>query len=115
MAAPPTAALRPRPATRDVEPRAALRWAIRAFLAWFLVYLVLQGQDGYFAITVDRVESLWVKLTFLNVPLQLALSLAAIACASSARPRALRTGLALAALNGLLIAGHVALSVATAA
>ena len=48
---------------------------LRGFLIWFVVYMVLQGQDGFFAVTVDRVQSVWVKLIFLNIPVQLILTI----------------------------------------
>ena len=109
-------------ATRDTAPpspgsssqREVLNWLIRAFLAWIFVYLLVQGQDGFFARTVDRIEALWVKLIFLNIPVQVLLTLAANVCAGSERPAALRVGLCLAALNALLISVHIILSVATA-
>ena len=50
---------------------------LRGFLIWFVVYMVLQGQDGFFAVTVDRVQSVWVKLIFLNIPVQLILTIIA--------------------------------------
>ena len=87
---------------------------IRAFLAWILVYMVLQGQDGFFARTVDRIDALWIKLLFLNVPLQILLTLVTTISAGSERPVILKVGLWTGALNGVLILVHIILSVATA-
>ncbi len=64
------------PSRRSSSQKEALQWMIRAFLAWLFVYMTLQGQDGFFARTVDRIEALWVKLIFLNIPLQILLTLA---------------------------------------
>ena len=84
-------------------------------LAWAAFYLVLQGQDGVLARTVDRVDALLLRATFLNVPLQLALTV--VACFGLGRrapPTATRIGLVLGGLNLLLIAGHVLVTVLTA-
>ena len=91
-----------------------LRGFAIAFLVWAFVYLVLQGPDGFFARTVDHVDALWLKATFLNVPLQLVLALVVLGCAASRSDRQHGLGLALAVLNAVLIAGHVVLSFATA-
>lgn len=102
------------PLSRSDSQKSVLNWLVRAFLAWLFVYLVQQGQDGFLARTVDRIDALWVKLTLLNPPLQVLLTLATSACAGSERPTVLRLGLWVAGLNGLLILVHIALSVATA-
>ena len=76
-------------ASRAVRPssqKEVLQWMVRAFLAWLFVYMVLQDQDGFFARTVDRVDLTWVKLLFLNVPLQILLTLVITVCAGSDRP-----------------------------
>lgn len=92
----------------------ALHWMIWAFLAWLFVYMVLQGQDGFFARTVDCIDALWVKLLFLNIPLQILLTLVTTVCARSERQTVLRTGLWVGALNVVLVLVHILLSVATA-
>ena len=84
------------------------------FLAWIVVYLFLQGQNGFFAITVDRIDALWLELTVLNIPLHLALTIVVLGCTNTPSGRLHRVGLALGAVNAVLIAAHVALSVATA-
>lgn len=96
-------------------PRRALRLLVRGFLVWVFVYLTLQGQDGYFARTADHVDSLWLKLSFLNVPVHLVLTFATVVCAESERPGVWRLGLWIGGVNAVLILGHVALSIATAA
>ncbi|MHC5209904.1 MAG: hypothetical protein ACYTG2_04205 [Planctomycetota bacterium] len=92
----------------------ALHWMTRAFIAWLFVYMVLQGQDGYFARTVDRISAGWVTLLFLNIPLQILLTLVTSGCAGSERPAVLRMGLWVGATNGVFILVHIILSVATA-
>ena len=92
----------------------ALYWMIRGFLGWLFVYTVLQGPDGYFSTTVDRIDADWVKFTFLNIPLQILLTFVTAACAGSERPAVTKVGLAFGALNGVLVLVHIILSVATA-
>ncbi|MAB79999.1 MAG: hypothetical protein CMJ89_11660 [Planctomycetes bacterium] len=94
--------------------KVALNWLNRAALAWFAVYLWKQGQDGFFARTVDRVDADWVKFVFLNIPLQIVLTFAAASCARSKRAGVVRIGLGAGALNVVLILGHIAFSVSTA-
>ena len=101
------------PARRTSSQKRALDWMIRAFLAWLFIYMALQGQDGFFARTLDRIESLWVELIFLNIPLQILLSFACAVCAGSRRPAVLKIGLWAGALNLVLILVHIILSVAT--
>ena len=88
---------------------------MRGFLVWFVVYLFLQEPDGFFAVTADRVSSNWLKLIFLNVPLQLILTIIAsfglVQRESTARTR---FGLAVAILNAVLIIGNIGLSLMTA-
>ncbi len=91
-----------------------LRGAAIAFLVWAFVVLVLAEPDGFLGRTADRVDSLWLKATFLDLPLHLVLMLAVVGCAASRRPRLEVVGLALAALNVVLIVGHVVLSSVTA-
>ncbi len=99
---------------RSLSRQRILHWVVRTFLGWLFVYSVLQGQDGFFARTVDRIDAVWVELLFLNIPLQILLTLVIMVCAGSERPAVLRAGLWVGALNGILVLGHIVLSVATA-
>ena len=92
-----------------------LLWFVRGFLVWFVVYVFLQGQDGFFAVTVDRIHSTWVKLLFLNIPVQLILTIiASYGLTKGQSPARTRFGLAVAMVNAVLIIGHIGLSVMTA-
>ena len=107
------------PSRRSSSQKEVLLWMFWAFFAWFLVYMgqgymVPQGQDGFFARTVDRIEANWVKFVFLNVPLQILLMFVPAVCACSERPAVLRLGLWVGALTGVLVLVHIILSVATA-
>jgi hypothetical protein len=91
--------------------RALIRIVAPIWLLWFGLYGVISygllPRIHFFAETVDHVESFWVKIVFLNLPLQLVLAAFALALA---RPSP-RTALAFAGLNSLLIAVHVTISV----
>ena len=88
---------------------------VRGFLVWFVVYMILQGQDGFFAVTADRVQAIWVQLIFLNIPVQLTLALiASFGLTQGDSPAITRFGLAVAVVNAVLIIGHIGLSVMTA-
>ena len=88
---------------------------LRGFLVWFVVYMFLQGQDGFFAVTSDRVQSTWVKLLFLNIPVQLILTIiASYGLTQGQSPARTRLGLTVAALNCGLIMVHIILSIVTA-
>ncbi len=88
---------------------------VRGFLVWFVVYMVLQGQDGFFAVTIDRVQSTWVKLLFLNIPVQLILTIiASYGLTKGLSPARTRFGLAIAMINAVLIIVHIGLSMMTA-
>ena len=88
---------------------------VRGFLVWFVVYMFLQGQDGFFAVTIDRVQSTSVKLLFLNIPVQLILTIiASYGLTKGQSPARTRFGLAVAMVNAVLIIGHIGLSVMTA-
>ena len=92
-----------------------LLWLVRGSLVWFVVYMLLQGQDGFFAITVDRVQSAWVKLIFLNIPVQLILTIiASYGLTKGQSPAKTRFGLVIAMVNSLLIVAHIVLSIMTA-
>lgn len=88
---------------------------VRGFLVWFVVYMFLQGNDGFFAVTIDRVQSTWVKLLFLNIPVQLVLTIIASYGLTKGRsPARTRIGLAVAIVNTVLIIVHIGLSLMTA-
>ena len=88
---------------------------VRGFLAWFVVYMLLQGQDGFFAVTIDRVQSTWVSLLFLNIPVQLILTIiASYGLTKGPSPARTRFGLAVAIVNAVLIIVHIGLSMMTA-
>ncbi len=91
--------------------RVATHWMLRAVLGWFFLYMILQGQDGFFARTIDRVEPSWLQLVFLNIPLQAFLALLSASLYSPDMPRASRLALVLASVNCALVLGHVVLSV----
>ena len=89
----------------------------RVWWVWFLVYMGLgaranmAGGTSFLAATVDDVDSLWVKLIFLNIPLQIVLALSAIFCSRSSKSgREQRIGLGLAAVNTTLVFVHLVLS-----
>ena len=88
---------------------------VRGFLIWFVVYMFLQGQDGFFAVTADRVQATWVKLVFLNIPVQLILTIiASFGLTKGYSPVRTRFALVIAIINAILIIGHIVLSVTTA-
>lgn len=101
-----------RPTSEPSPPaRTALLWMTRAFAVWFFVYLFAQGQDGVFAASVDHVDATWIKLLFLNIPLQLGLALVAMTGLHPlASKKTVRMMLGVAIVNALLIAIHVAIS-----
>jgi hypothetical protein len=88
----------------------------RVWWAWFVVYMFLgsmammEGGTSFLAATVDHVDSLWVKLIFLNIPLQMVLALSAVICIRSPRSGRRRIGLGVAAVNTTLILVHLALA-----
>ena len=88
---------------------------VRGFLVWFVVYMFLQGQDGFFAVTIERVQSTWMKLLFLNIPVQLILTIiASFGLTKGQLPARTRFGLAIAIVNAVLIIVHIGLSMMTA-
>jgi succinate dehydrogenase hydrophobic anchor subunit len=88
---------------------------VRGFLVWFVVYMLLQGQDGFFAVTIDRVQSTWLQLLFLNIPVQLILTIiASYGLTKGQSPARTRFALAIAIVNAVLIVGHIGLSMMTA-
>lgn len=92
----------------------AVQWMLSLFAGWFCVYLLLQGQNGFFARTVERVHAEWLALLFLNVPLQIALAFVTWIGGSLGRTSGLRLALGAGALNTALITIHVISSFATA-
>jgi len=100
-----------------IEIESRVQMLTRIWWIWFLAYMILGaltmegGGTSFLAATVDQVDSLWVKLIFLNIPLQIVLALSAIFCSRSSKsPKEQRIGLGLAVLNTLLILVHFVLS-----
>lgn len=93
------------------------RWLTRLWLAWFVLYMVTgavatqRHRTSFLAATVEKVESRWLALVFLNLPLQIVIILVALLCASSASGVASRVALMLAWTATGLVLGHVALSI----
>ena len=94
--------------------RRALDWLLRVALAWLGFYLLEQGINGFFARTVDAIDTPWVKFIFLNLPLQILLATLTLVASRSTRAGALKVGLFLGTLNGVLILVHIVLSIASA-
>ncbi len=94
---------------RPVRPTALDR-LLQGFLIWLLVYLVVQGEDGALASTVDFVDTRWLRLTFLNIPLHMALTLLTAVGASSRSSAARGIGWTAALLESVLLVGHVVLT-----
>jgi len=90
----------------------------RAFLGWLFIYMWSgrdsQGEGGFFGRTVDHIVDPWLQWSFLNIPLQFLLTLVVMFCAASDRPSAQRAGIWVGACTGVLIIGHIVLSVITA-
>ena len=88
---------------------------VRGFLVWLVVYMFLQEQDGFFAVTIERVQSTWMKLLFLNIPVQLILTIiSSFGLTKGQSPARTRFGLAIAIVNAVLIIVHIGLSMMTA-
>jgi hypothetical protein len=88
----------------------------RVWWAWFVVYMFLgskammEGGTSFLAATVDHVDSLWVELIFLNIPLQIVLALSAVICSRSSKYGLKRIGLGVAVVNTTLVLVHLALA-----
>lgn len=89
-------------------------WVIWAVLYVGPTLLSGSGEPGFFAATVDSYEALWVKVVFLNIPLQLVLAVVALSLAQVRSREAQRMALAVGVVLTALIVVHVALSVAVA-
>ncbi len=89
----------------------------KLWLGWFLVYMVTgayamtQKQTSFFAATVDHVDSLWIKLLFLNIPLQIVLALSAILLHKSPKIGLRNVCTVIAVVNTVLIALHIMISI----
>jgi hypothetical protein len=87
------------------------------WLAWFCVYMVsgayamMQNRTSFFAGTVDHVESLWIMLAFLNIPLQIVLALVASQLDKSSQIGMRKVGAVVAMINTGLIVLHILISV----
>ena len=81
----------------------------KVWLAWFFVYMVLSaranmaGGTSFLAATLDHVDSLWVILIFLNIPLQIVLCFIAVHCVRSPKSGPRRIGLGVAAVNTTVV------------
>ena len=88
----------------------------RVWWVWFVAYMLLgarammAGGTSFLAATVDHVDSLWVQLIFLNIPLQIVLALSAVICSRSPKSCRRRIGLGVATVNTTLILVHFALA-----
>ncbi len=103
----------PQQPERSME-RSVLLWLGRAFMVWIFFYIFFQGQNGFFAVTLDRVESAWIRFVILNIPLHIALALVSSwGLENKASVAAVRFGLIVAIINTILILAHIAVSVAT--
>ena len=86
--------------------------------AWFCVYMatgafaMMQQRTGFFADALDHVQWLWVKLIFLNIPLQIVLALTALQLNKSPAPKTRKVGNTIAIVNTVLIVVHICISVA---
>jgi hypothetical protein len=87
------------------------------WLAWFCVYMVtgayamMQNRTSFFAGTLDYIESLWIKLFFLNIPLQIVLALVAFQLNKSSQIGMRKVGAVVAMINTGLIVLHILISV----
>ena len=70
-----------------------------------------QKQTSFFAATVDHVDSLWLKLVFLNIPLQIVLALSAILLHESPKIGLRNVCTVIAVVNTVLIALHIVISI----
>jgi hypothetical protein len=90
----------------------------KLWLAWFCIYMatgafaMMQNRTGFFADALDHVQSIWVKLVFLNIPLQIVLALIANQLNRSHTTGARKTGNAVAVINTVLIVVHIVISIA---
>ena len=90
----------------------------KLWLAWFCVYLatgafaMMQQRTGFFADAVDHVQWLWVKLIFLNLPLQIVLALTALQLNKSSATGTRKVGNTIAVINTVLIVAHIVISIA---
>ena len=98
----------------DIERR--VETLTRVWWGWFIAYMVLggmattNGRTSFLAATGDHVDSLWVMLIFLNIPLQMVLALSAIDLSRSPKSGRRRIALAVAVVNTTLILVHIVLS-----
>ena len=103
----------------------AMRILVGLWIMWFAIYFITgayakkRHRTSFLAGTVDRVESFdllassWVKLTLLNITLQLVLAPSAAFLATGNRLGVRRAGMALACLVTALIIGHLLVSIVT--
>ena len=96
---------------------APFSWMLPLWGAWFLLYFgggiwaQSRGETGMLASTVDHVESTWIRVIVLAIPLQLALVAVALTAAQGPSGSVRWTARASAYAATLLIAAHAAISI----
>lgn len=101
---------------RDRSPVEALA---RLWWIWFAayfgsgIYANLNGTTSLLAGTVDRVETTWIALVFLNLPLQMMLAISALLVDRSPRRSLKRLAIGIGVTLSLLIVVHLILSFVT--
>ena len=101
-----------------IAARARYRWRFeRIFLqlliipcVWFALYFLL---GKIFSGALDRINVLWVKLVFLNMPLQLLLTALAYGCLKADNATVKRCGGIVTIVVLILVATHTAISLVT--
>ena len=74
-------------------------------------YAMMQNRTSFFAGTLDHVESLWIKLVFLNIPLQIVLALVSSQLDKSSQVGMRKVGAVVAMINTGLIVLHILISI----
>ena len=101
----------------DKNDKSVVSRLTNVWLAWFCVYMVsgayamMQNRTSFFAGTLDHVESLWIKLVFLNIPLQIVLALVSSQLDKSSQIGMRKVGAVVAMINTGLIVLHILISV----
>ena len=101
----------------DKNDKSVVSRLTNVWLAWFCVYMVsgayamMQNRTSFFAGTLDHVESLWIKLVFLNIPLQIVLALVSSQLDKSSQVGMRKVGAVVAMINTGLIVLHILISV----
>jgi len=101
----------------DKNDKSVVSRLTNVWLAWFCVYMVsgayamMQNRTSFFAGTLDHVESLWIKLVFLNIPLQIVLALVSSQLDKSSQVGMRKVGAVVAMINTGLIVLHILISI----